>query len=743
MLIYRFYLTILFLARPFIYLHIYWRVFKGKEDPKRLEERFGKTSVKRPEGRLIWVHGASVGETLSAIPLIEEMQKQDKNLKFLITSVTITSANLLKKRLPKGIIHQFVPLDLPSYTDKFLDHWKPRLALRVDSEIWPVAIKKLADRGIPHIMVNARISNRSFKKFMKYKSIREFLFSRITACFAKSKKETEYFKKLGIKHVEQSANLKLSALLPEPTKKDIAQLKKEINGRPFWLAASTGGDQKEKAEETFILSTHIKLKKEKPTLLTLISLRHPKRAEEVIGLIKKAGLTYVQRSKDEKPTAKTDIYLMDTFGEMPLLYTVAEIVFTGRSLVKWGGNTPIEPAGMKCAILVGPYTFNFDELYKDLEKHKAIIRVKNEKELYTEVKSLFKDKTKRSNLIKAAYNYIKDKQKTANRLSKRIAPFLKPIAWAIIDNRMGTTNQVRGITSQLEGFKIIEKNVEYTWEIKLPNILHSIFGSPHSTESEKLFSGQTPDLIISGGRRTASISVHLKKRYPNALNVQVLKPNLPLKNFDFVVLPEHDSGEKTSPKILTYIGAMHRFTAPVLTQAKKEWTKEFKPFKKPRIAVLIGGSTKSRTFSEKDAETLARVLAQTKKDLKGSLLITTSRRTGEKQTEILRKNTNADYFYAPEDKKENPYVGFLGSADILVVTGESVSMLSEATGAKKPLFIYAPKSLLIPKHQRFVDKLYKLGVAKPFGNRTLKPFTPKAFPAEGKRLAKIIMNKIK
>ncbi|MHA1541222.1 MAG: ELM1/GtrOC1 family putative glycosyltransferase [Alphaproteobacteria bacterium] len=741
-MLFNFYKFLLTILSPFIYLYIYIRVLKGKEDSKRLGERFGKTSMKRPEGRLVWIHGASVGETLSALPLIEEMKKNDSKLNFLITSGTKTSAELLKTRMPKGVIHQFVPIDLPWTTHRFLAYWKPRLAIRIDSEIWPVAIKQINDLGIPHIMANARISDKSFNRFMKFKSARKFLFSKITACFAKSKAEKDYFKKLGISAVEQMDNLKLSASLASPDTAKLNALKKEIGSRPFWLGASTGRDEKGNAEESFVIDAHKKLKKDKPKILTIISLRHTNRANEVIAMIKKAGLTYAQRSKGEKLTKDTDIYLFDTFGEMALLYTVAEIVFSGRSLVKWGGNTPVEPCGMKCALLVGPHTFNFKELYGDLEKHKAILRVVDANDLYKKVSMLFKDTKKRNELIKNGYNFVKDKQKTAQRLAKKITPFLKPIAWLVIDNRRGTSNQLVGIAKYLENFTILEKKITYSWKIKLPNFLHSIFGVPHSKDSVNLFSGQAPDLILSAGRRTASTGIWLKNKYPNAILAHMLKPNLPLKNFDLVILPDHDSGKKTHKKIITYSGATHRFTTEMLADAKKEWAKEFKDCAKPRISVLIGGSTKSKTFSEKDATKLANVLKQTKKDLGGSLLITTSRRTGEKQTEILRKETNADYFYGMGDPRENPFVGLLGTADMMVVTGESMSMLAEATSAKKPLFIYAPKTLMIKKHQRFVDSLYEKGLAKPFSSKTLTPFKPSPVVNEAKRVAKILIDSV-
>ncbi|MBN1783614.1 MAG: mitochondrial fission ELM1 family protein, partial [Alphaproteobacteria bacterium] len=562
---YRLYVALLVLLTPFIYFYLFWRMLKGKENPKRLMERFGKPSVKRPDGRLVWIHGASVGETLSALPLIEHMQKADKSLRFLITSGTTTSATLLKTRLPKGVIHQFVPIDLPWTTKRFLDHWKPRLALRVDSEIWPVAIKQIHDRKIPHIMVNARLSDRSFKKFMSMKSVRDFLFSRITACFAKSEKEVGYFKKLGIKEVYQMDNLKLSALLPVPDKNKLAALKKEMGDRPFWLAASTGKGLDGAAEEPFVIEAHKKLKKEKPNLLTLVALRHPGRADEVIALLKKAGLTWAQRSKGEKPGKDTDIYLFDTMGEMALLYTLADIVFSGRSIVRWGGNTPVEPAGMKCALIVGPHTLNFQELYTDFEKAHALLRVKTGDDLFKAVKTLFDDKKKRDLLINNAYKYVKDKQKTAERLSKNVMPFLKPTAWLIADNRTGTINQLRGIAKYLDGFNVIEKKIEYSWKIKLPNFMHALVGVPHTPESGGVFEDNAPDLILSGGRRTASTAVWLKKKCPNAILAHILNPNLSWNHFDYILLPQHDkSSSRKHTKILPYVGATHRFNTKML-----------------------------------------------------------------------------------------------------------------------------------------------------------------------------------
>ncbi|MBN2675961.1 MAG: mitochondrial fission ELM1 family protein [Alphaproteobacteria bacterium] len=737
-MLYFFYRALLFILTPLIYLYLYWRLFKGKEDPKRMRERFGHSSKKRPNGEIVWVHGASVGESLSALPLIEKMHQKNPDLYFLLTSGTTTSAQVLKnKKLPPHIIHQFVPIDLPHTVKRFLNFWDPKIAIRIDSELWPMTIQLLQKKHIAHFLVNGKMSARSFQKFLKIPSLKDVLFSPFTTCFAKSDEEMNRFLNLGIQHVETIDNLKLSTPLIQPSKEAILEFNAPLKNRTLWHAASTGKSKKGEAEEPFILEIHTKLKKKHTNILTLLSLRHPNRGDEVIRFIEKAGLTYAQRSKNQKPTENTDIYLLDTMGEMPLFYQACDVCFLGRSLVAWGGNSPVEACQSKCAIIVGKHTESFEELYQDLENKRAILRVNNPQQLYDQVEALFSDKFLRVYYSQSAFNFMKERGNSAELVAKKLQPYLRKTAWLLTDNRTGTANQIRALATYLKDWHIIEHKLHYNWKIKMPNIFHTILGVP----SQKDFDGEKPDLILSSGRRTVSTALYLKEQFPKALLVQQLNPNRSLRKFDMILYPEHDKPK--DKRITRYFGSFHRFTPEYLKQEKKAWEKIFKNMKSPCIVALVGGKTKKRNFTVDDAKQLATTLRQTKEKLKGSLLITTSRRTGQRQTEILRTEGQPDYFYDVNTTGKNPYSGLLATADLLVVTGESMSMLAEATGAQKPLYVYAPKSLMIPKHQRFVDSLYKKGLAKPFEKQTLKIFKPEKLPNETERIAKLILKKMK
>jgi 3-deoxy-D-manno-octulosonic-acid transferase len=354
------------------------RLDRGKEHPQRLAERRGEASELRPAGPLIWLHGASVGEMLAAVPLIERI----RHLGFaaLVTSGTVTSAALAEHRLPPGTLHQFIPLDAPRYVKRFLTHWKPDLALFIESDLWPNLILATAQRRIPMIMVNGRLSERSFRRWRLVPSVIGALLSRFDMCLTQSATDAERYDELGAPRVSSTGNLKLDAPPPPFDEVNLRQLKASIGVRPVIAAAST-----HPGEETTVIAAHRRLRAKNPNLLTIIVPRHPERGESITEVAKVADLKVGLRSRGEMPNKDIDVYVADTLGELGLIYRLAPIVFMGGSLVSHGGQNPIEAIRLDAAVLHGPNVWNFAEIYSTLDAAKGAKLVTDEETLLLEL----------------------------------------------------------------------------------------------------------------------------------------------------------------------------------------------------------------------------------------------------------------------------------------------------------------------------------------------------------------------
>jgi 3-deoxy-D-manno-octulosonic-acid transferase len=348
------------LASPFATMILNRRLKRGRELPARLSERRGENSIARPAGPLVWMHGASVGEMLSILPLIDRIRERD--ITVLVTAGTVTAAELAGRRLPAGVIHQFAPLDLPRFVARFLDHWRPNLGLFVESDLWPNLIMAGADRGIPLILVNGRVSERSFQRWRFVPRTIGALLSRFDLCLAQSAEDATRYAGLGAPRYVLTGNLKLDVPAPpaDPTK--LWQLQAAIGTRPVIAAAST-----HPGEEIELIDVHRRLKHSFPGLLTILVPRHPERGAAIAGIARGAGLEIAQRSLGELPDRDTEIYVADTLGELGVIYRLAPIVFIGGSLVGHGGQNPIEAAKLGAAILHGPHVWNFTEIYSALD----------------------------------------------------------------------------------------------------------------------------------------------------------------------------------------------------------------------------------------------------------------------------------------------------------------------------------------------------------------------------------------
>jgi len=337
------------------------RLKRGKEDAERLAERRGESGLARPEGPLIWAHGASVGEMLSIIPLIEHLNERGFNV--LVTSGTVTSARLAEQRLPPGSVHQFVPVDAPRFMARFLDHWRPDLALLSESDLWPNRIISSAQRAVPLILVNGRLSERSFARWRYLPGTIGALLRRFDLCLAQSEGDAGRLSDLGAPRVSMTGNLKLDVPVPPVDEGKLAAMQRALSKRPIVVAASTHA-----GEEAIIIEAHRRLRASFPGLLTIIAPRHPDRGAGVAEIASVAGVPALMRSRGPMPDRGTEIYVADTIGELGLIYRLSPIVFMGGSLVRRGGQNPIEAAKLGAAILHGPHVYNFTEIYSALDE---------------------------------------------------------------------------------------------------------------------------------------------------------------------------------------------------------------------------------------------------------------------------------------------------------------------------------------------------------------------------------------
>lgn len=370
-------------ARPLVPLLLGWRAAAGKEDRSRLAERRGIAGLSRPDAPLLWLHAASVGESLSILPLIEHLLARDPACHALVTTGTVTSARILAGRLPLRSAHQYVPLDTPNAVSRFLDHWRPDAALWVESELWPNLLLETRRRGIPVGLVNARMSQRSFRRWARLPGLVRPLLAGLGATLAQSEADAARFTALGAHDVRVVGDLKAVAAPLAADGDALARLRAAIGSRPVWLAASTHS-----GEESLIGRVHRTLCQHHPRLLTVIVPRHAGRGETIAADLAGHGLTVARRSKGALPQADQAIYLGDTMGEMGLYLALAPAVFVGKSLLHEGGHNPREPALLGRAVLFGPHMENFAAAAAALLQSGGALQVADETALAAQMRRL-------------------------------------------------------------------------------------------------------------------------------------------------------------------------------------------------------------------------------------------------------------------------------------------------------------------------------------------------------------------
>lgn len=404
---------------PFAGLLLALRRSRGKEHGERLCERRGIATGERGNGPLIWVHGASVGETLSVLPLVEALSARKPPVSVLLTSGTVSSAELIRTRGPRHMVHQFVPLDVPAFLERFLDFWRPSAALFIESELWPNTILALKRRGLATVLVNARMSARSSRRWRWAPATIRWLLESFDLCLAQSDEDARRLTALGAPEVQVTGNLKFDVPAPPAKPRALAALREAVGDRPVFVAAST-----HPGEDALIGEAHLELARAVPGLLTIIAPRHPERGRAIAAEVAAMGIAVALRSRDGPPDPDTGVYVADTFGELGLLYRLGEVVFVGGSLVPHGGQNPIEPAKLGAAILHGPHIFNFAEIYGLLEAEGGGREVTSLASLVEAAGTLLADETLRHGMAERARATVETRSGALKRTLAALRPYL-------------------------------------------------------------------------------------------------------------------------------------------------------------------------------------------------------------------------------------------------------------------------------------------------------------------------------
>ena len=405
--LYQIILSIILFISPFI---IILRLFKKKEDKIRFTEKFSIPSKKRKDGFLIWFHGSSVGEILSVIPLIKHYENDKSIRQILITSSTLSSSKVLKKFKFKKIVHQFYPIDHFIFVTLFLKFWKPNIAIFIDSEIWPCMFKNIKENKIPLLLLNARLTKKTFNRWFKFKNFTNSVLKNIKKAYPQNLETKLYLNKLGVKNIVELGNIKFSEY-----KENFNQINKKLSSflknKKFWVASSTHDN-----EEMFCAETHLILKNKFKNLITIIIPRHIHRVKRIESELKNLNLNVALHSTSKKDFANTDIYLVDTFGETKKFHKISSSVFLGGSVIKRGGQNPLEAARYGAKILHGPNTDNFKDIYKLLRSYNLSKKINTPKQLASSI--IFKKNIKSGIKIKNIGEKIL--KKTINELDKHI-----------------------------------------------------------------------------------------------------------------------------------------------------------------------------------------------------------------------------------------------------------------------------------------------------------------------------------
>lgn len=406
-------------AGPLIRVYLARRMARGKEHPERFPERLGIPGRPRPDGPLVWMHAASVGESLSLLPLVDRVLHDRPGISVLVTTGSVTSARLMGERLPRGAFHQFIPVDRMAWVRRFLDHWRPDLALWAESEFWPNIVSAVPARGIPLVLINGRISARSFAGWQRYRSLIRSLLSGFRLCLGQTELDADRLRALGAPEARCVGNLKFAAPPLPADEAELTALQNLLADRPCWLAASTHAGEEEAAARV-----HKDLAGSHPGVLTIIVPRHPERGPEIAAALRALGFTVALRSAKEPMEEGTQVYLADTMGELGLFFRLADVVFMGKSLVPLGGQNPLEPARLGRPVLHGPHMTNFEEMTRRMKATGAALEVPDESGLAQALGRLLADEGARERLSTAAQGFAEGEAGVVDALMEVIEPWL-------------------------------------------------------------------------------------------------------------------------------------------------------------------------------------------------------------------------------------------------------------------------------------------------------------------------------
>lgn len=432
---YRLYRMITGQSRPILDKILQNRLKQGKENPARVQEKRGIPSLVRPKGALFWIHAASIGEAQSTLILIHHLLKARPDAHILVTTGTLTSAKIMVERLPPQAFHQFYPLDHPQWVEEFLNHWQPDLVLWMESELWPNMLLQIKQRTIPAVLVNARMSARSHKTWKYFKPLVKEVLEAFSAIFCQTEDDLSRFSTLGVEnsHLQVTDNIKYSSAPLDFDKDALSKLSIQTAGRPLWLYASTHD-----GEEEIACRVHQIIKNILPEILTIIIPRHPVRTEEILEKCAPYNLKISIRGENKStlPDRNDDVYLANTLGELGLFYRLAPVACIGRSFSKdgGGGHNPIEAAQLGCAILHGTHVQNLQEIFDDMDREHAALRLDSESALASTLLDLLQSQEKLDRLQKAGMQFSKSKSGVIDRIMQSILP--------LIENASDRTRQV-------------------------------------------------------------------------------------------------------------------------------------------------------------------------------------------------------------------------------------------------------------------------------------------------------------
>ena len=418
-------------AKPVFRHLLKTRLQKGKEEQARINERYGKTTLARPEGALFWIHAASVGEAQSAQILIAQLLKNYDDIHILVTTGTRTSAQRMKKSLPKRAFHQYAVLDNPDWVERFLDQWQPNMVFWMEYELWPNILIAIKNRNIPCALINARLSKKSFSRWKLFKKDITKLLSTFSIILSQSPQDAKNFRDLGANNVVNSGNLKYSAAPLPYYKDDLQTMLNATSLRTILVYASTHD-----GEEIIAARIHARLQDAYPDLLSIIIPRHPERGDQIAKTLSQFNKDVMLRGQDKAlPDHNTKLYIANTLGELGLFYRLGDIVYVGRSLSAdgGGGHNPLEPAQLNCAVIHGKYVQNLRDIYSDMLEARSCICVEDKADLYRQIEWLLRNDDERKDYIQRAYTFSSDKSHVIDFIMEQLTP--------VIDQAMLKANQ--------------------------------------------------------------------------------------------------------------------------------------------------------------------------------------------------------------------------------------------------------------------------------------------------------------